>query len=255
VQAYAIPATEPFATLSDVSEMHPYTVRESPRATRVRLRMSHSGDLEVVVPRGFDTRQVPGLVESQRDWIGRAARRIGRQRATLPPGHTAQLPDVVDLAALAESRSVEYRQNTAGRASVREQADGGLVVRGDTSDIELCRAALRRWLRRTATARLVPWLGSLAEEGGFTYQRTCVRMQRARWGSASTRGTISLNAKMLFFPPRLVEHVLLHELCHTVHPNHSKAFHELLRACDPDACRHARDLRTAWRFVPDWAEE
>lgn len=255
MQAYAIPATEPFATLSDVSEMHPYTVRESPRATRVRLRMSHSGDLEVVVPRGFDTRQIPRLVESQRDWIERAARRIDRQRAALPPGHAALLPTVVDLAALAQNRTVEYRPSAEERVSVRERADGGLVVRGDTSDIGLCRAALRRWLRRTAATRLVPWLASLAEEGGFAYERTCIRMQRARWGSASTRGTISLNAKMLFFPPRLVEHVLLHELCHTVHPNHSKAFHELLRACDPDACRHVRDLRTAWRFVPDWAEE
>lgn len=53
-----------------------YSVRESARARRVRLVMSAEGGLEVVVPRRFDQRKIPGLLESKRDWIERAGTRI-----------------------------------------------------------------------------------------------------------------------------------------------------------------------------------
>jgi predicted metal-dependent hydrolase len=88
-------------------------------------------------------------------------------------------------------------------------------------------ADLQHWLKREARRHLPDWLALVAEDTGHRYQRVSVRLQRSRWGSCSSRGTISLNAKLLMLP-RMRRYVLVHELCHTLHMNHSPAFWDKL---------------------------
>lgn len=129
---------------------------------------------------------------------------------------------------------------------------GWLVLEGAVADTDLCRQVLRRWLAGKARRHLVPRLYRLASQHGFAFRRVAVRCQKTRWGSCSARGTISLNLKLLFLPSELVDHVLIHELCHTVHLNHSPAFWALLRKHDPHADERRRRLGTAWQYVPPW---
>ena len=88
---------------------------------------------------------------------------------------------------------------------------------------------------------------------GFGYDRATIRFQRTRWGSCSSRGTISLNARLMFLRPALVHLVIAHELCHTVHLNHGSGFRSLLESLVPDHRALHRELRDGWRSVPNWA--
>jgi predicted metal-dependent hydrolase len=94
----------------------------------------------------------------------------------------------------------------------------------------------------------------LAEERGFVVEGFSVRSQRGRWGSCSRRGAISLNMKLLFLPEDLSDHVLLHELCHTRHMDHSPAFWALMREHDRDSESKNRLLRVASKHVPAWLD-
>jgi len=67
-------------------------------------------------------------------------------------------------------------------------------------------------------------LKELARQHGFSYRRAGIRNQRSRWGSCSSRNNISLNIHLLKLPQHLQDYVILHELTHTEHKNHSKAF-------------------------------
>ena len=194
------------------------------------------------------------MIETQRPWIERATARVERERTLLSPESEDGLPDRVKLLAVGEVYSVEYRQSGAGSVSVRERGGGCLLVSGCVGDIEACHAALRRWLRRRGRTLLVPWLTRVAKEHGFAVQRVSIRMQKTRWGSASSSGTITLNAKLLLLSPELAEHVIIHELCHTRHPNHSERFYACMAQYEPDHHRHRRELNFAWQFVPGWAE-
>jgi predicted metal-dependent hydrolase len=114
---------------------------------------------------------------------------------------------------------------------------------------------LRRWLTRYAQQQLEPWLRRVSVETGLTFTQVTIRGQKSRWGSCSRRRTISLNYKLLFLPPHLVRHVLIHELCHTQHLNHSAKFWALVSQKEP-AYRPARvELRSAWRSVPRWTHK
>ncbi len=207
--------------------------------------------LEVVVPRGFDQSRLPAILEEKRDWLDRAWRRVDEHQRRLeaePP----RLPRRIVLPALGQEWEVEYRRGAA-RASVRESG-GRLLVTGAGQDPEAVRAALCRWLSRKARMELVPWLARLGDGRGLCFTRVAIRQQKSRWGSCSRAKTISLNARLLFLPPPLVEYVLLHELCHLSHLDHSPRFWRTLEKHSPEWRELRAALREADRWVPTWLD-
>ncbi len=169
-------------------------------------------------------------------------------------GIKVPLPEVVHLPALGEEWVVQYRQTAGRTVQARADGNGTLVVSGNTADELAARKALRRWLSREARGALVPWLAELGEVAGLVFQQVAIRGQRTRWGSCSSSGTISLNYRLLFLEPDLVRYVLHHELCHTVHPNHSRRFWGLLGSLEPDCKALGRTVRRGMNTVPGWAK-
>ncbi|MHB9149533.1 MAG: M48 family metallopeptidase [Thermoleophilia bacterium] len=166
-----------------------------------------------------------------------------------PAGEAFTGPDGTELSGGA-LRALDVTEPPSGDPTV---LGGRLLVSGAVGHPEACRAALRRWLSRKARIHLVALLAGVGQEEGLSYSTVTVRGQRTRWGSCSRRGAISLNRHLLFLPPRLVRYVLLHELCHTVRPDHSPRFWEEVRRREPQAERLRKELRVAGRCVPRWA--
>ena len=83
-------------------------------------------------------------------------------------------------------------------------------------------------LRQEAKATLPAMVERLARLHGFSYGRVTIRAARSKWGCCTSQNNISLSLFLVTLPEYLQEFVVLHELCHTVHHNHSAAFHELL---------------------------
>lgn len=226
-----------------------YTVRVSARARHVRLKVSAPQGLVVVVPKGFDRRQIPALLETRRPWLEKVLAEFAER---LPDDADGDLPEQLLLRAVGQTWSVEYAHSTSTRVSARSHAGQRVRVQGNITDKAACRAALRRWLLRQAHVELVPWLEALSHAHSLPYNKTRVRWQKTRWGSCSSRGTISINAQLLFLEKHYVEYVFLHELCHTVQMNHSPQFWALLAARMPGYRGIHQAIRQAWRYTPTW---
>lgn len=83
-------------------------------------------------------------------------------------------------------------------------------------------------LRRRAKTELPPRLAKLASRYGFAYNRVAIKHNSTNWGSCSTKNNINLNINIVRLPLVLQDYILLHELCHLRHHDHSDAFHLLL---------------------------
>ena len=192
-----------------------YTVRVSPRAKHLRLKVSVEEGVVVVIPKGFDRRRIPGILTQRREWLDKHIGQIREHQKLRTATRSNEPPEVVILNAVGERWPVEYRQTSERYVGVYEQAASRLLVRGNIKDSAACRAALRRWLSRKAHQHLDPWLRRLSEQSGFGFDRVMVKGQKTRWASCSSRKNISINYKLLFLPQQLVGYVLRHELCHT----------------------------------------
>lgn len=69
---------------------------------------------------------------------------------------------------------------------------------------------------------------------GGNYTSITIRDQKSRWGSCSSRGTLSFNYRLIFAPPKVLDYVVVHELCHLTHMNHSKDFWNMVEQIMPE---------------------
>ena len=97
--------------------------------------------------------------------------------------------------------------------------------------------------RARAREVLVQRLDELARRHDLAYNRVFVKNQRTLWGSCSAVNNINLNANLVRLPDALRDYVILHELVHTRHKNHSKAFWRALDRLVGDAKHFQRQLR------------
>lgn len=92
---------------------------------------------------------------------------------------------------------------------------------------------------------------------GGSYNTIAIREQKTRWGSCSSNGTLSFHWRLMMAPPHVLDYVVVHELCHLTHMNHSKAFWGLVEQVMPDYKRyqnwlkeHGSELAAAYAPIP-----
>lgn len=224
------------------SSTDPFAVRVSPRARRLTARVHVGGRVEIVVPVGVSAKAVRDFVQRFTPWIDR---KVAAMQCDLEV--QAVMPPSVEFACSDEKFTVEW---VSGPKRGLAQVGGRLVIHAPDEDA--ARDLLRAWLKRAAAERLAPRLMQLARDLNYSVARVAIRCQRTRWGSCSTRGTVSLNCSLVFLPPEVVRYLFIHELAHTKHMNHSASFWRLVEKLEPDYRRLDRELLAGWRIVPAW---
>ena len=221
-------------------------VRISRRARRLSMRVFPGGRVEVVVPPGTGLPAIERFVSRHRDW----AERRSREFALLAPAGSGRRPAAIELPLTGRRWQVDYA--SGGRSCVTDHGDGVLAVRlASDSDRQLGRLLLR-WLSGVAAGELRLRLDEAARDTGIDYVRMHLRRQRTRWGSCSAAGTISLNVCLMFQQPEVVRYLLVHELCHLRHMNHSARFWSLVASHEPNWRARDAELLRGWQNVPAW---
>lgn len=237
-----------FSEVDEPDSVSGFSVRESGRARRLSIKVFPRGRVEVVVPKRTRPAVVREFVEAHRDWISKARASFAAEH---PPEPFA-LPHSVRLGGIERKFSVRYEAEEAAR-SVKYRMQGDTVVlRGSTSNETLCVQALKRWLLNLAKREYAPRLRALSALTGNTYKKMHVRGQRTCWGSHSSNGTISLNYCLMFLDPAHLRYVMIHELCHARHMNHSNRFWALVGQFEPEYRRLDKDLNNSWKQIPTW---
>ena len=204
------------------------------------------------IPKRFPRAQLAQLIEHNRDWIERS---LADLEASIPECYRQWPPSILPLDAIGVQMVLNYEDEL--HLPAQSNVSGvtlGCSIAAPVSDRLAVAHEISLHLKKIARKTLPGLLASHAHLHGFSYKRVSIRGQRTVWGSYSSSGTVSLNYKLLFLQRELVDYVLLHELVHTVHQNHSKAFWTLLGTLNVNARTLDRRLRDAAKRVPPWLE-
>jgi predicted metal-dependent hydrolase len=229
-----------------------FTLKKSPRSRNVKLKASARHGLELIVPMRFNQKSIPEILETNKAWIEKQLKNI---QAELNAIDSQVLPDAITLPSLNQIWKIQYLKSDNKKLRLMTRPQQELVLFGNTEDKNLCKKLLGAWVRKQAKIYLPARLATLSQQTQLDFSNVTIRSQRSRWGSCSTEKAINLNFKLLFLPTQLVDHILIHELCHTKHMNHSGKFWRLVASHDPQWKFHCHETRRADKLVPLWVSE
>jgi predicted metal-dependent hydrolase len=200
----------------------PLWLARHPRARRYVLRLRRDGIARVTIPRGGSAAEARRFVERNLPWLERQLLR----QALHPTGPRSWGvgSEIFFRGRLVRLEAVAGEGNTIALEAERVRVAG---VAGED-----LRPDVERHLWRLAARELPPRVLELARPHQYQVRRITVRNQRSRWGSCSRRGTVSLNWRLVQAPEFVRDYIILHELAHLRHPNHSRRFwDEVARLC------------------------
>ena len=203
------------------------TLSQTWRARRISISIRPPGRIRLSMPYRIPVSEGLRFLESREEWVRRVLDRMAVQHPRAPIAmpyatrhHTLQLVPC-------DTPRIRCRI-TAERIEISYPLH--LHYADETVQTVIRKGIEEAW-RAEARAILPSRLAGLAAQYGFRYGKVAVRNTVSKWGSCSSRNDISLSLHLMRLPDRLIDFVLLHELCHTVHKNHGPKFHALLDRC------------------------
>jgi len=220
-----------------------YRLKHSQRRRSVQIRIAPPATIEVVAPAGFPQKEVEALLHKRATWI---ATQLARLKKLASDPVNASLEHGAQLLYLGRPRQLAVMPSPAKRAKVILEDDrltAYLPAVPGQDDTALLRRALHHWYVRSAAQLLADRTAYWAAEIGVRPGRISIRDQKTRWGSASTRGNVNYNWRIVMAPPETLDYLVVHELCHIKVPNHSATFWLLVSQSVPDYKKHRAWLR------------
>lgn len=201
--------------------------------------------ITLTLPLRYPLSDALAFVDSKADWIVRARERV-RKKESLP---RIILPPF-------RSRLHELKFETGGKPGFRiSKGETRVCLSPDWAPEgnqaqQLIKQAVTETFRAEAKQLLPARVAGLAARHGLKYTGLAFRNTVSRWGSCSSRNSISLSVNLMLLPDHLIDYIILHELCHTVHKNHGPKFHALLdRLTDGLHRRYDKELKN---YTPRW---
>ena len=227
----------------DDNQYYPYKLVKSSRAKYIRIKVSTMGELSDVFPRGVTEKHAHGFLHKKLLWVSKTI-------ANIPIAENEKFPEYLDLKLLDQKWKIRYVKPDIERdTQLKESSENCLEVSGALEDWNNAKKRLNKWCQIKAKPIFNKMIEELAEEHGFHFNRLTIRSQKTRWGSCSINKNISLNSKLLFMPVDVAKYVMIHELCHARHMNHSSNFWQLVEDCDTNYKNNRRELKILGRAV------
>ncbi len=231
-----------------------YTIKRHPRAKYVKLKASQKHGLELVVPTRFSLKNIPAVLLENRTWIEKQLLKLSKLAENDLFVHEEILPEKIFLRSINQIWNIQYIDSPSPIKIIsRPHQEMAIIGKIETQHHkDQCKKLLTHWVKKMAKIYLASQLNQISQVTQLSYEKLTIRDQKTRWGSCTRDKNISLNFRILFLPEHLASHILIHELCHTVHLNHSDKFWSLVAKFDPNWQEHRNVVRKTKDFIPSW---
>lgn len=204
-----------------------YTITRSKRKT-VSIIVERSGAVRVLAPLKFPEKSIVAFIMDKQNWIGKKRREL--------QAHQTQKPSFM------EGSHIEFMGRTLKIAYhvVQKKSDEFICLVDDVIhynrrdfSYDAMLDDTERWYRQQALMLFHERVAYFSTILDRKPTKISIKTQRKRWGSCTSKGHILLNWRLILAPLEVIDYVILHELCHLYHMNHSKQFWDLVSKIDP----------------------
>lgn len=208
----------------------------------ISLEIKAEGIIIARVPNFLPDKELKRIVEKNKSKLYEKYKEYcleGKQQPSTPKGYDeiycngASLPFVLgEIKLIIERRSGKED----ARLFYRKLPDGSrtLTVETLSEDYEFIRNSITGWYRRYAKETLAKKTAYYSKIMQTDYSRITVKEQKTRWGSCSSKGNLNFNWKLMMMPEMIIDYVVIHELAHRKHMDHSPSFWKEVEKILPD---------------------
>jgi predicted metal-dependent hydrolase len=203
------------------------------RSKSIKISINASGKVVVSYPRWTPRFVIDKFVSAQKHWI---------------ESHLVKVKEKLDLSEAKNHLQIFGKKyHKCSHDSL--ELPYGVSINNDILNINLHgtkkkhKELLDRFLKNTAEKYIVPRTHSLAKKMDLNFKNITLRQQKTRWGSCSSQKNLNFNWRLVHYLPNIIDYVIIHELAHLVHMNHSRDFWDLVRKYDPEYLKHRGFLK------------
>lgn len=251
---------------------YPYELIRSRRKS-LAIQIKPDGAIVVRAPLWVSPQEIEGFLRQKEDWIIKTRARVAADRIDhqmnpdrMPAGSAAGPNALLPVNALTNGSRLNYRgkeyrleinvnesSNVArGRVSVRMDDQKIILTAAMDLTAAMVRAVLESWYREQARQILSAKAEQFAAVLGVVYHNIRIKDQKSRWGSCSTKSNLNFNWRIIMAPDFIADYLVIHELCHLRHMNHSPAFWDLVGSICPGRHEAQKWLRRQENNLMAW---
>lgn len=210
----------------------------------ITIRISKNGEVVVTSPIYVDDKYIYNLVEGKANWIIEKLKEIEKIKNHI---RKATYKNGGEIEYLGRKLILDIFEDNVDKLSIYIN-ENKLIIKlpkhkRDLIPEEMLKTEILRFLKEQAKVILKQRARFLSEKYKFEPNRVVVKEQKTIWGSCSSKGNINLNWRLVMMPLEVIDYVVVHELCHLKHHNHSNRFWSLVNEIMPDYEERRRWLK------------
>lgn len=210
---------------SNYSFMTPTRIIRSKRKT-LSLTINENAELVIRAPLRLPINKIQDFINEKESWINRKQAIIENQ-----------------IKDAASNQNKLLYLGSFFPININQSATKGLIFTGEefiANSIEPIPLSLsiKKWYKKKFREIAIPRVTYFAEQHNLMVNQIRIKNQKTMWGSCSSKNNINLNYLLLMAPMKVIDYVIIHELVHTIHRNHSLDFWSSVESIMPDYKEH-----------------
>lgn len=219
-----------------------WQVRRSPRRKTLSLCVYSDNRVVVAAPEGVSKREITCFVERKSDWV---RKRLTLNRERQEKRLAREFVSGERLFYLGAEQTLEICEGERAGVFLEE---GRILVRlgpeiSGVSRAPFVRRVLMTWYGQMAQRKISERVRYYMRIIGVTPRSVRIKVLRSRWGSCSAKGCVNFAWNIIMAPEPVLDYLVVHELCHMVHLDHSAEYWNLVGSVIPDHRERRKWLR------------
>ena len=210
--------------------MNPNKIIRTKRKT-LSLTINENAELVVRAPKRLSIEKIQDFINEKENWINRKKRLIENQIKDVTSNHNK-------LLYLGNLFPINVEQNAS-----KELFFTGEEFIANSIEPDSLSLSIKKWYKNKFKEIALPRVAYFANKHNLMVNQVRIKNQKTMWGSCSSKNNINLNYLLLMAPMGVIDYVIVHELVHTIHRNHSTDFWDSVESIMPEFQEHKRWLK------------